>query len=190
MEISFHSHIDANTVIATKFCTWHDSCAVVACAKICCDPMASNRITTRRSFNRVWIAGKKLLVKRAPGPYALESYLLSMEAIGLCKSLNLSQHQEVGLLNQITPVHHIHNFSESWTRRSLFEYHVHIWQVWPQLSCSVTYEIWPQYKGNIMINWMKEAFVNPSQTCILPFTLVMKLSSKPTLCAFLEPEFM
>ena len=34
MEISFHSHLDANTVIATKFCTWHDSCAVMACAKI------------------------------------------------------------------------------------------------------------------------------------------------------------
>ena len=26
MEISFHSHLDSNTVIATKFCTWHDSC--------------------------------------------------------------------------------------------------------------------------------------------------------------------
>ena len=49
MEISFHSHLDYNTVIATKFCTWHDSCAVVACAKICCDLMASNRITARRS---------------------------------------------------------------------------------------------------------------------------------------------
>ena len=26
MEISFHSHLDSNTVIATKFCTCHDSC--------------------------------------------------------------------------------------------------------------------------------------------------------------------
>ena len=34
MEISFHSHLDSNTVIATKLCTWHDSCAVVACEKI------------------------------------------------------------------------------------------------------------------------------------------------------------
>ena len=67
MEISFHSHLDSNTVIATKFCTWHDSCAVVACAKICCDLMASNGITARRSFHRIWIAGKKSLVKRAPG---------------------------------------------------------------------------------------------------------------------------
>ena len=36
--------------------------------KICCDLMASNGITARRSFHRIWIAGKKLLVKRAPGP--------------------------------------------------------------------------------------------------------------------------
>ena len=43
MEISFHSHLDSNAMITTKFCTWHDSCAVVACAKICCDLMASKR---------------------------------------------------------------------------------------------------------------------------------------------------
>ena len=28
--------------------------------------MASNGIVARRSFNRIWIAGKKPLVKRAP----------------------------------------------------------------------------------------------------------------------------
>ena len=28
MKISFHSHLDSNTVIATKFCTWHDSCVL------------------------------------------------------------------------------------------------------------------------------------------------------------------
>ena len=32
MRISFHSHLDSNIVIATKFCTCHDSTAVVACA--------------------------------------------------------------------------------------------------------------------------------------------------------------
>ena len=62
----FHSHIDSNTVIATKFCTWHDSCAVVACATLCCDLMASNGVMARRSFHRIWIAGKKPLVKQAP----------------------------------------------------------------------------------------------------------------------------
>ena len=65
-EISFHSHLDSNSVIATKFCTWHDSCAVVAFAKMCCDLMASNGITARRRFHRIWFAGKKSLVTRAP----------------------------------------------------------------------------------------------------------------------------
>ena len=52
--ISFHFLLDFNTVIATNFCTWYDSCAVVACAKICCDLMAGNGITTRRIFHRIW----------------------------------------------------------------------------------------------------------------------------------------
>ena len=72
MEISFHFHLDSNTVIATKFCAWHDSCAVVACAKICCDLMASNGITARGSFHQIWIAGKKPLVKRAPAFHVLK----------------------------------------------------------------------------------------------------------------------
>ena len=67
MEVSFHSHLDSNTVIARKFCTWHDSTAVVACAKICCDLVASNGIMARLSFHRIWIADKNPLVKRAPG---------------------------------------------------------------------------------------------------------------------------
>ena len=67
MEISFHSHLHSNTVIATKFCTWHDSCPVVACAKLCCNLMASNGITARQRFHWIWIADKKSFVKRAPG---------------------------------------------------------------------------------------------------------------------------
>ena len=60
--MSFHSHLDSDTVFPTKFCTWHDSCAVVACAKLCCDPIASIWITAIRSLHRIWIAGKKWLV--------------------------------------------------------------------------------------------------------------------------------
>ena len=63
MEISFHSHLNSNTVIATKLCTWHDCCAVVACAKMCWDLKASNGITARRSFHWIWIAVKKSLVR-------------------------------------------------------------------------------------------------------------------------------
>ena len=69
IRLKFRFTFDPNTVIATKFCTWHDSCAVVACAKICCDLFASSGITARRSFHRIWIAGKKSLVKRVPHTY-------------------------------------------------------------------------------------------------------------------------
>ena len=55
---SFQSHLNSNTVIATKLCTWHDSCAVLACAKICCYLMACNGVMARRNFHRIWIAGK------------------------------------------------------------------------------------------------------------------------------------
>ena len=54
----FYSHLDSNAVIATQFCTWHDSCAVVACAKMCCNLIASSGITARRSFHRIWNEGK------------------------------------------------------------------------------------------------------------------------------------
>ena len=89
MEISFHSHLESNRVIATKFCTWHDSCAVVACGKICRDLMASNGITARRSFHRIWIAGKKTLVKRGPGPTKHTQYLALIGQLSWCVFFNI-----------------------------------------------------------------------------------------------------
>ena len=53
-ENSFNSHLDSYTVITTKLCTWHDSSAVARCAKICCDLMTSNGITTRRIFHKIF----------------------------------------------------------------------------------------------------------------------------------------
>ena len=70
MEISFHSHLDSVRTIATKFCTCHGSCAVVACAKVCCDLMTSNGITARRSFHRIWIARK---IVSETGPWKVEN---------------------------------------------------------------------------------------------------------------------
>ena len=58
--VSFHSHLDSNTVIARKFC------------KNCWDLMASNGIMARRSFHRIWIADNNPLVKRAPGECRFE----------------------------------------------------------------------------------------------------------------------
>ena len=56
--IFFHSNLNYNTVIATKLCTWYDSCAGVACAKFCCDLMAIHGITVRLTFHRLGIEGK------------------------------------------------------------------------------------------------------------------------------------
>ena len=67
MEISFCSHPNTNKVIATIFGTWHDSWAVVACAKFCCDVVISNWIRAKWNFHRIWIVMEKSLVKWAPG---------------------------------------------------------------------------------------------------------------------------
>ena len=67
MEILFHSPLASNTMMATTFCMWHNNCAVVACAKICCNLMANYGIAARRNFHQIWIADKKSLVKWAPG---------------------------------------------------------------------------------------------------------------------------
>ena len=53
-------------MIATKFCTWHDSCAVVACAKFCCDMITSNWITAKGNFHKIWNVTEMSLVKRVP----------------------------------------------------------------------------------------------------------------------------
>ena len=67
MEISFCSHPSTNIVIATKFCTWHDSWAVVTCAKFCCDMINCNWIRAKWIFHRIWIVMEKVLVKWVPG---------------------------------------------------------------------------------------------------------------------------
>ena len=69
MEISFCSHPNTNEVIATIFGTWHDSWAVMACAKFCCDMITSNWIRAKCNFHRIWIVMEKSLVKWVPGTH-------------------------------------------------------------------------------------------------------------------------
>ena len=57
--VSFHHQLHLNKVIATKFCTWHDSSVVMASPKVYCDLLLSDDITARWSFHRIWIASKK-----------------------------------------------------------------------------------------------------------------------------------
>ena len=65
MEISFCSHPNTNKDITTIFGTWHDSWAVVACGKFCCNMVISNWITAKWNFHRIWIVMEKSLVKWA-----------------------------------------------------------------------------------------------------------------------------
>ena len=68
VEISFCSHPNSNEVITTKFCTCHDSCAVMACAKFCCDMYNSKWITAKRNFHQIWIVMANSLVTWVTGP--------------------------------------------------------------------------------------------------------------------------
>ena len=55
LTISFSSYINSNEVIATKFCTCHDSTAFMACAKICSDLVARDWITAIWFFHQICI---------------------------------------------------------------------------------------------------------------------------------------
>ena len=63
--ISFCSLLSCSEEITTKFCTWHDSTAVVPCAKFCGDMISFNGITLKLKFHQIWIMMEKLLAKWA-----------------------------------------------------------------------------------------------------------------------------
>ena len=66
MEISFWSHFKSNKVTATKFCTCHDSCAVVACTKICSNNFDRIVVKAKWKCHQIWISSKNLLAKWTP----------------------------------------------------------------------------------------------------------------------------
>ena len=67
IQISFYCHLDSNKLIATKFCTWHDSRAVMACAKFCSEMIPYNRVTLNPIFHRICIVKQKSYVKWTGG---------------------------------------------------------------------------------------------------------------------------
>ena len=66
MEISFHSHPSCCPVNAMKFCTWHDSCAIVACAKFYSNKIPYKGVTLKTILNQIGSTMEKLFVKWAP----------------------------------------------------------------------------------------------------------------------------
>ena len=67
IQISFCSHPNSIGVIATQFCTCHDSCAVVVCAKFCCNILASKWDYSKNSFPWNWNCGSKSVSEMGTG---------------------------------------------------------------------------------------------------------------------------
>ena len=76
MKVRFCSYQSYSEVIIMTFCTWYNSCAVVACAKFCSDIIAYNRVTLKPIFHWIWIMMEKSFVKRAPGDDFEKAYEL------------------------------------------------------------------------------------------------------------------
>ena len=63
----------------------------------------------------------------------------------ISKSIDLG----LGLQNQFSPFRYFYIliFSQHLKHRLTIEYHIHIWQVLPQLSCSDTHQLWKWFKA-------------------------------------------
>ena len=66
MGIVFCSHPSWSEVIAMKFCTWHDSCAAVACAKCCNDLIPYNGATLTPIFHHIGLTNHSWNGPRRP----------------------------------------------------------------------------------------------------------------------------
>ena len=64
IENSFCSHPSCRKVITMKFCTWHNSCDVVACVQFHSEMISCNGVAPKSNFH--WISMEKSCVKWAP----------------------------------------------------------------------------------------------------------------------------
>ena len=62
-------------------------------------------------------------------------------------------YQGWGLLSRFPPFLYFSNFSTSLKYMLAIEYHVHIWQVSPQLTCRDTCQIWMTFKDATLRCW-------------------------------------
>ena len=98
MEISFSSYPNSTTMIATKFCTCHDSITVMACANICSNLMADNWITAAWIIiiHPIWILIRKKRCEVGPSAYITRKWksnlhhcLIMTRGIKCCQTDNL-----------------------------------------------------------------------------------------------------
>ena len=68
-------------VITMKFCIWHDSCAVVTCAKFYSDMALYNRFSLRLIFHQIWNTMEKSFAKWEPGSSIIWYSVVSCTAI-------------------------------------------------------------------------------------------------------------
>ena len=131
MVISFSSHPIFYQAIATKFCTWHDSIAVVSCAKICCDLITMEWINAKWIWFRIWISVKDHLtmgdtyclwhesgfdeikfVIEGAGVNGLKGHDISQNVIHLSKNREKVSHvfEESGKVNHVCSIVLIHSY--------------------------------------------------------------------------------
>ena len=65
IEISSCSYPSCGWVITVKFCTCHDSCTVMTCAKFHNNNIACNGVTQKLIFHQIWI---KIIIINELGP--------------------------------------------------------------------------------------------------------------------------
>ena len=98
MKILFCSLPNCSKVITMVFCTWHDSCALMACAKFCSDMIPYNGGTLKPIFSQIWMTIEKAFMTWAPGPnfwdkacsrhFNLSHYKIFQHTfINLCKNI-------------------------------------------------------------------------------------------------------
>ena len=58
MQVPFCFHLSYSKVIASEFCTWHDNCVFVACARFCSDMVPCNGVTPDQFTNEFGLRWK------------------------------------------------------------------------------------------------------------------------------------
>ena len=121
MIISFCFCPNCDKAIANNLCTCHDSTAVVAFAKFCCDVMNRNRIKGTRIY-RIWKATKKAVsgTDRSAGPVLQRFVCVRNTTYGRACSIP-NTHNSI--------------------------YSLHVWKDMYNIRCTIFCTVWEWVKG-------------------------------------------
>ena len=85
--ISFWSHPSWREVTPIKFCTWYDSCTIVACAKLCSDIIPCNGVTPNKLSIEFY--NWKLYAKWAPVKMKFAILIIHCGLVVFCCLINV-----------------------------------------------------------------------------------------------------